>query len=438
MSAGQGRVDPNSLLSENPSAVAAVTTRPRATTLVASTLVASTSIIAIWGMYRAWQLQDQLILDESQVLGQVELFCRGTLQLFRWPGMAYPAAAMLPGFQAVLAALAYLGNDTSPATLRFYCFICSIAYVLMVYAVLRELTTSQNAMIRAAQTYLLPVVFPFNCLMYTDVFSLLVNMCALWASLRRRYVVSGVFMLLSLFVRQTNVVFIFFLCGFSYFEIHGTQVTSDLVIGHLRRCWLWLVGIGLFALFVLFQERVGLDDPANHPFTISAGNLLCSVVLVGIMFWPIFLMHCVKVMRWGRRHPTILLAIVAVSAAVAFAYSPTHPWNTVDWQLRNQLLGQLLGSYSRRVVLALILVATSLAIVARGFSRPSAWMVYVFWFLSLAPISLVEPRYQFGALLLYQVFRKSERPATELGLWAWFAVLSIALEVVMTSTRYIL
>jgi alpha-1,2-glucosyltransferase len=389
-------------------------------------------------MYRAWKLQDQLILDESQLVAQVDLFCQGKLQLFRWPGMTYPAAAMLPGFQAVLAALAFLGNDCSPGTLRIYCFAFSIAYVLIVYAVLRQLTTPQNAVIRAAQTYLVPVVFPFNCLMYTDVFSLLVNTGALWACLQRRYVVAGAIMLLSLFVRQTNVVFILFLCGFSYLEIHGTQVTRDLVIGHLRRCWLWLVGISLFALFVLFQERVGLDDPANHPFTISAGNLLCSVVLVGIMFWPIFLAHCLVVLRWARQHSTILLAIVAASAAVAFAYSPTHIWNNNDWQLRNQLLDQLLGSNPRRLVLALILAATSLAIVARGFSRPSAWMVYVFWFLSLAPISLVEPRYQFGALLLYQVFRKSERPAAELGLWAWFAALSIALEVVTTSTRYIL
>ena len=177
-----------------------------------ATLVVVTIGLGGWGMLRVRDLP--MVLDETQVKAQVDLFLSGRLELLRWPGEEYPAAAMFPGFQAVLATLSAITGLHSVLVLRLFCFAFSWLYALVAYQLARQFVEPDLAILRAAQAYLLPIAFPFHFLLYTDMFSLLVTMAAFWSATCRRRHVTGVLMLSSLFVRQTNVIFAIFLWAF--------------------------------------------------------------------------------------------------------------------------------------------------------------------------------------------------------------------------------
>ncbi|MES1213748.1 MAG: hypothetical protein ABUL64_04100 [Singulisphaera sp.] len=395
-------------------------------------LVAATCFMAIWGACRAWNLGDRLLADEPVVLGQVKLFLAGKLELLG--EFEYPAAAMLPGFQAVLTVVAAPLGSTSPSILRLYCFGLSLAYPLVVFAIARQLMSDDQALWRAAQAYVLPIVFPFNTLLYTDLFSLTVNLAALWACMRRSYVAAGLVMLLALCVRQTNVVFILFLCGFSYVEVNGAQITWRRIFSHVRRCWLLLGGIFAFIVFVVVHGRVGLDDPHHHPLSFGFGNLLFCVLTGGVVFLPLLVRHAADILRWAVKNRLETVVTTVLTAGIAFTYGITHPWNLSAGYLRNYFMLYVLPSNLLRGVSALFGSLTILSLLARGLSRPSALMLYVYSFLSLAPVALIEPRYYFGPLLLYQLFRKVETPSVEFALWCWFAAWAVGLEHLVTAT----
>ena len=401
-------------------------------------IIVLTAAVAFWGFARAWQLYDRMILDESQVHGQVGLFLAGKFELLRWPGAEYPAAAMFPGFQSVLAGIAALTGEASPSMLRLYSFSLSLLFAFVVFRIVRETAGSEWALLRAAQAYLLPVVFPFHCLLYTDVFSLLVDLAAFWACQRRSYYMAGLLGLLALFVRQTNVIFIVFLFGYAHLEAHGFQFDSKRLWQQVKSCWPLLPGLAAFAAFVIMHGRVGLDHPGQQPAGISAGNLAISVALAGVLFFPLHLANVGRLATWIRRRWPLAALLVASATAVAFVYVPEHPWNKMDWLLRNQFMALLLDGTVRRLGFAALLTITGLSLLATPLLRPAAKMLYPFWFLSLVPIVLVEPRYHMPALLLFLLLRQPESRNVEIALWAWFAVLSAGLHHGMTAGHFVL
>ncbi len=157
-----------------------------------------------------------------------------------------------------------------------------------------------------------------------------------------------------------------------------------------------------------------------------------------MVFLPALLAHLLDIFRWTRAHWIVALVIACIAVYVAFTYIPPHPWNDLAILLRNHVLYFLLHSRPRRGIFAGVLIIVAIWIAARGFSRTSGWMLLPFWFCSLAPIALVEPRYEFPAMVLFQLLRKPENRAIETILWLWFAVACMILMHVITTTYYIL
>ena len=341
-------------------------------------VLAATGAIAMWGLWRAWTLQEVMILDESGIYAQVRMFLEGRFELFRWPSESYPASAMFPGFQAVLAATAAVTGFSSISMLRVYAFGFSLCYAGTAYQVARQFFPPDIALLRAVQCYLLPIVFPYNFLIYTDVFSLLVILCAFWAMLRGKWNLGGALAILSLLVRQNNIVFLLFLWGFTLVKSHGFHPRREQILGHLRRCWLLGVGVIAFALFVLIHGRVGLDAPQHQPTTISLGNLAMSVVVAGILFFPLHVTNRLVASRWARKHWIAASVLLLAALAMALTYSAAHPWNFIPEMLRNQLIVALTQSWAWRLVFAFAMVAVVLSVRVTPLVKPAAVLVYPF------------------------------------------------------------
>ena len=402
--------------------------------LILATVVLVTAGTAFWGMARVRDLA--MVLDETQVKAQVDLFLSGRMELLKWPGEEYPAAAMFPGFQAVLAAVSAITGLRSVFVLRLCCFVFSWAYVFVAYKLARRFVDPDLALIRAAQAYLLPLAFPFHFLLYTDMFSLLVTMTAFWAAVTGRRHTTGLLMIGSLLVRQTNVVFAIFLWAFTYVQEGDTKWDLDRLLAHSRRWLLLGLSILVFIGFVLIHGRVGLDDPSQQPLSFSVGNLAISLVLGGALFLPVHLGNLPAIRDGFVSHPRRVLLVVGVAALIAFTYEPSHRWNLMDGLLRNRLLELLTGDFSGRLLFAVGLAATALSVLATPLIRPGGKLLYPYWFLQLAPVLLVEPRYYFSTFALFVLLRTEKNRRIELSLWFWFALQSVWLHTGITANHF--
>ena len=398
--------------------------------------VAVSAGLSCWGLARTWGLP--FVLDESQVYAQVQLFLEGRPELLKWPGQAYPAAAMLPGFQAVLAVVAAATGGDSPSMLRLYCCAFSWLYALVVYKLSRLFVTTETAVLRSAQAYLLPIAFPFHFLMYTDIFSLLVILSAFWAAVRDYRHLAGLLMIFSLAVRQTNVVFVAFLWAFMYAETYGFRFEVHQLIAHARRWWLLGAALLVFGAFLAVHGRVGLDDPTQQPMTISVGNLAISLALAGLLLLPMHVANVPEILRMARHRWRVTVLIAGLVLITALLYSPSHRWNELEGLLRNELLERLTGSAAGRLLFAITMAGTALSIAVTPLVRPGAVLIYPYWLLQLAPVLLVEPRYYLSSYVLFLLMRRQSSVWTELAIWVWFVLLSLWLHCGITSLHFML
>lgn len=399
-------------------------------------LAALSLAVAFWAFLRFFSLGDQLIRDETQVVGQVQWFLQGRFELFRWPNSEYPAAATLPGFPALLSVIAAITHHASPAALRLYCFALSLVYTAVLYLTARTLLPPAHALLRAAQTLLIPIILPFNALLYTDVLSLLFNLAALCATLRRAYLAAGLLMLVSMTVRQTNVVFLLLLIAIAAVYHPLPRASPQLPKVLVRRFSGYALALAGFVAFLIIHRRVALDEPDQQSAGLYLGNLLFSLVIGAILFWPVLFCRPKAILGWIRAHPRITAIVFVLIAAICFTYLPTHRWSRISHLLRNQLWSFFLRSEARRAVLTVLVSATVFALLARPMARPFGLFLAGFWFLGLVPISLIEPRYHFPVFVLFQLFRRVESSRVEIFLWSYLAAGSIALTYLMTTTRY--
>ena len=152
-----------------------------------------------------------LRIDELTHYPQILLFFEGRWELYKFPGENYSVGAMIPGYHALMATFANVFGNAEPHIIRLYAFCLSLCLLPCAYLLARGID-SENAGLRTAQMYFLPILFPFYFLIYTDILSLALLLASLFACRDRCFKLAGALSFLSLFVRQANIVFVFFCC----------------------------------------------------------------------------------------------------------------------------------------------------------------------------------------------------------------------------------
>src|SRR6185369_1978231 len=173
-----------------------------------------------------YQLGDVGVLDEAGHYAQIVTFHEGKLEIFYWPGKPFAANAMLPGFHAVVARV-MSSHAPTPETLRIYCFLISLFCFPVAYLLEQSLGIGKLSLLRAGQVYILPLLFPFHFLIYTDSFSTLILLLALLACIRGRPILCGMMAFGAMLVRQPNVLFVAFLLAYSYVEVNGSSLSFE-------------------------------------------------------------------------------------------------------------------------------------------------------------------------------------------------------------------
>ena len=337
------------------------------------------------------------------------------------------SGSMVPGYHVVLASFARLTGIDSLDGLRRLTLVFSLLSALVFYKSSARLSP-EVASVRTLQYFALPILFPLFFMVYTDSLHLLLLLLSVWAYSGKRFTLAGVMVGSSLLVRQSNVIWAALLFLMIYLDENADEnadgraeqnglVLSRHAVGlHLRRCWVFVVGFACFVAFVAWNGgiAVGVFRDQHQAWPPSAGNAFFGVMVLCFLLLPSHVARLSAIRDRVREHPLILLALAAVFVAFMLDFAADHRWNVDEpWYLRNRLLDWIKQSTLNKGLAFVPIAVGLLSLCATKLSRPSMYLLYPFWLLSLLPVGVIAPRYQIIPLVLLLVFKSPERPEVE-------------------------
>jgi hypothetical protein len=436
--------------------------------------------------------QPSYLVDEAGHQLAIERLSQG-----EWSSASY--LVMLPGYHALLAVpSALLGPSLGLS--RFLTFLMSLATLFLLASAGRR-RDGHEGEARVLMLAILPIYFPYTCLIYTDAAAVLFIVGALWAQIHRRYRLSAILLLAACLVRQSSVVWGGFLVAWNILEARresylgdgfeaarGSAPLQDEPAGGLADDRLdesgpqpdemdrdipahagpsdsrgshtsWVarllprIGWQLAVVAVVSLALAGTggllsqEVPENRPQP-NIGNLYLIALLALLLWAPVWIGRARSdATRLGsamRARPglaaawTTLLALVAV--LLAWTYDNWHIWNQDPAFLRNLPLVLMQEHVPLRLLGAGIIILA--AWLVTGFwqhqpSRAVLLLVGLFSLLFLIPHSLVEARYAIVPFLLADFFT-GYGPTLRRQLTIWYAALSLLVGGLILSGRIVL
>ncbi len=144
--------------------------------------------------------------DEIVHYGQINRFDHGDFRV------AYKYLTMLPGYHLVMSSVLWATGERSLEAARLLNAIFGVLAILA-FHLLRKRIWPEESSLLTLQFALLPILLPYDFLVYTDVMSLGLVLAATAATVRSRHVLAGALMIAAMAVRQTNVIWLPLLAG---------------------------------------------------------------------------------------------------------------------------------------------------------------------------------------------------------------------------------
>lgn len=320
-----------------------------------------------------------------------------------------------PGLYYIAAGLKFLSSlACSTSFLRAINLAMGLGVFLTANCLCRELKV-KHGLQRALLASILPTLYSFVFLYYTDVGAVLFSLLAYLALLKRQHLIYLLFGIAASLFRQTNIIWVggFFLADILYRRLqlyrqdkqlnlatlekllgrlilHRFEVAIDLLAG----CFL----LAIFAAFIIFNGgSIAMGDKQSHQFSIHLAQFLYFVGSGLFFLWPILLhkrnaKFILKNWRMAILSTgLILLAIHFGTVKHPYLLADNRHWTNVLWRhvLNRSVLG-IAGRYWLAPVHAVSLIALIETLQngplwKLGFLAATA--------LVLIPSPLFEPRY---------------------------------------------
>ncbi|MDD4319099.1 MAG: hypothetical protein PHW10_02125 [Candidatus Peribacteraceae bacterium] len=389
--------------------------------------------------------------DEGFHFEQIELFLKGEL---RNTG----AVTTIPGHHAFLALLSVLTGLRSLLFYRAVTLCLGILSVFVFHDIARRLEP-RTALVRTAQYVFLPILFPFFFLLYTDVPSVLLSLLALRSLLRRRYAGSALWGILSITVRQNNIIWLGFLFALFLWREYGRTLLRPLPSALRRRLtpylpaaqpplgrfrlaagWFWfLLGFVLFAAFVVWNGGIAIGDKGAHPFpNLHLGNVYFLLFLLFFFFLPLHLFRMKEAAARLRTSRMLMPLLVVAFVVYMFTFVNTHGYNQDLYSvfLRNRILVYFNLSLLLKTAFFLPVGFALLSLAASPRKRTEFLLLLPLTVLYLLPSWLIEQRYYFVPFVFFLLFRAGLSRRQE---WAQaaYSVLFTGVIYYIVATRYL-
>ena len=132
---------------------------------------------------------------------------------------------------------------------------------------------------------------------------MLLVLISLYAALENYEKTSALFGILSMAVRQNNIVWLFFIFLLLYVRRYGYNLKLNFFKEHLKNSWLFLIGFALFGIFLVLNKGIAIGDKEYHTLSIYFGNIYLLLFLFFFLFLPLNISNFNKIMRSIRNWP---------------------------------------------------------------------------------------------------------------------------------------
>lgn len=314
----------------------------------------------------------------------------------------------LPGYHWTLSFLSWMVHDRSGETLRFlsscFSFVCLTVYFLLAKKI--DATTASR---RTSLLLFFPLLFPYWFLLYTDAYSMLFVLAALLCALRQRLWWAGFWGILSLLVRQNNLVWLGFIAALVFVESGGSLRSWQDLRAWSRKFAFFILAFALTALFVFYNKGLVFGDKTHHPLSVSLENLCVCLFFFFFLFFP----HNLSVIKKGwellSQKKYLQISLLLFFIAYCFFFEIRNFYNDptrFGFFLHNRLLGLMTSNLPVKLLCFLPVGGALLVLFATPLARPSFYLVYPFTVLFLVPVLHVEHRYYFIPFSLFLLFKK--------------------------------
>ena len=334
---------------------------------------------------------------------------------------------VLPGYHAISAAILWAVDQRTLVAARFLNAFYGLLAIAAFYWMRRNASGKADAA-ATLQFALLPILFVYDFMVFTDVLSLAVVLAAGAMTLSRRHVISGALMILALCIRQTNVIW---LPLYAWLAVSGERSFSlSPARVMLAQAWPYAVGAGMFLGYWAWNGSISLSkaQATMHPdFSVHVGNVYFALFLCAVLF-PLHVFIGLKafVARAQVQHWLIAVPLAAF-ALFWLLFRVDHPFNQAlePWMLHNRILQLTQSAWQWKAALGVAAVAAGCGLAATLLRPSSAWMLYPLTLIALLSSWMVEHRYALVPLVLWLVFRERQSEKIETATTALWAILAV-------------
>ena len=360
------------------------------------------------------------IVDEVAHYVHINRFDHGDFRI------AWDILTVLPGYHALSAAVLWITDQRTLAAAR----LLNAVYGLLAIGAfhwMRKNNFGKSDALATLQFALLPILFPYDFMVYTDVLSLAFVLAAGAATLGRRDVLAGALMIGALCIRQTNVIW---LPLYAWLALTRDEAFVPSLRQALARTWPYTLGIGLFLAYWIWNGSVSLskEQTTMHPdFSFHVGNLYFTLFLCALLF-PLHVAVGLRTFAYNVRERRWLLSVPVLAFAVFWLeFRVDHPFNLADepWTVHNHLLQWVVSAEWSKAAFGIIAVAAGCGLSDTRLQPRAAWMLYPLTFVALASSWMIEHRYALVPIALWLVFRARQSEKIETATTALWAVLAV-------------
>lgn len=213
-----------------------------------------------------------------------------------------------------------------------------------IYFILGSSTISDLArlLLSSLAIILLPPLFFFNSLYYTDSGSLLFTLLAYLFSKNDHHLVASIFGFISILFRQTNIVWLFYMACLVVIQIYEEEeqnITScylDLLKNvtkkFIRRCTPYaLVGL-MFIIYVIINQGLVLGDKEAHQAKLHWAQILYFLAFCCLFgaAWMFQLKVIRRFLYFIIRNPAIAVLASAIIISIISMGRYAHPYLLAD------------------------------------------------------------------------------------------------------------
>lgn len=398
----------------------------------AKVMAIGTVILAVHLAALNARLNQPLLIDEGYHFNQIQRFISGNWTL-------NPELSVVPGYHFVLFLLSRALNVSGLVSIKVLSFLISIISIPVFFKIAHSIDP-KNAVVKTLQFSFLPVMFPFFSLLYSDIFSLTLVLLSLYLLQKNHTALSSIIGLVSIAVRQTNIVWFVFIYMLFYIKRYGLRISWSNLKAYLLRNVYAVAGLIIFLMFVYFNGGIVTGARSMQPAGFfSPVNIYFLLFLFTPLFLPSNLCYLPKILAFFEKHKLAIISAITVGCMFfLYTFNNSHPWNQYTFFLRNQLLILFTGSLSYKLLFYTVAVFSLLTLCVTRLLAKEYYLLYPAVVVSLAPLWLIEQRYYFIPLALFLLFRKANDNRIEYISTFYFLAVSLFLFEGMLRLRFFL